>query len=316
MTKLSGALKVCVGVVLVLVACQSVHAAEAMKDSPLIKLPFSFGRGMENTPVIFNDTPLLIANYRPTGASPVGTYLSAVDLRTGQEVTRFGEGHSFVSAFVRGKELHVWASEYTEDWALSIYHFVSTDLKTWSRALAIPREGDEHLFNCSVCEDGKGGYVMAYESNLPVQFCFKFARSKDLVTWEKIPGLVFTGEKNEYSACPVLRYFAPYYYVIYLHTAVPGHKGWVSFMARSKDLVKWELTPKNPILEAGPGEGVNSSDVDLFEYQGNTYLYYATGDQATWGTLNVAMCPGPMKAFFEGYFPDKADLVTVSTKRE
>ena len=34
---------------------------------------------------------------------------------------------------------------------------------------------------------------MAYESNKPVQFCFKFARSTDLSQWEKLPGLVFTG---------------------------------------------------------------------------------------------------------------------------
>jgi len=303
-----------VGMFLVVLACQSTRAAE--KDSPLIKMPFSFGRGMENTPVLFQDRPLLVANYRPNGPSPVGTYLFLIDLRTGQELTRFGEGHSFVSAFVNGNRLHVFASEYTEDWAQSIYRFVSTDLKTWSRELAVPREGDEHLFNCSVCDDGHGGYLMAYESNLPVQFCFKFARSTDLATWEKIPGLVFTGENNEYSACPVLRYFAPYYYVIYLHAAIPGHKGWVSFMARSKDLVEWELSPKNPILEAGPGEGINNSDVDLFEYEGNTYVYYATGDQATWGALNVAMYPGPINAFYRSCFPDSADKVRVSTKRD
>jgi len=311
---MNDAMRLLVGMVLVVLACQLASAGE--EDSPLIKLPFSFGRGMENTPVLFDNRPLLVANYRPAGASPEGTYLYLIDLRTGQELTRFGEGHSFVSAFVRGNELHVFASEYTEDWAQSIYHFVSTGLKTWPRTLAIPREGVEHLFNCSVCEHGEGGYLMAYESNLPVQFCFKFARSADLVTWEKIPGLVFTGENNEYSACPVLRYFEPYYYVIYLHAAIPGHKGWVSFLARSKDLVAWELSPKNPILEAGPGEGINNSDVDLFEYEGNTYLYYATGDQATWGALNVAMYPGPMNVFYESCFPAKADMVRISTKRD
>jgi beta-xylosidase len=107
--------------------------------------------------------------------------------------------------------------------------------------------------------------------------------------WEKLPGLIFTGVNHEYSACPVIRYFAPYYYVIYLHAAVPGHRGWVSFLARSKDLAGWELSPFNPLLEAGLGEGINNSDVDLFEYEGNTYLYYATGNQHDWGALRVAM---------------------------
>ena len=39
---------------------------------------------------------------------------------------------------------------------------------------------------------------MAYESNKPVSFCFKFARSDDLAHWEKLPGLTFTGVNNEY----------------------------------------------------------------------------------------------------------------------
>jgi hypothetical protein len=72
---------------------------------------------------------------------------------------------------------------------------------------------------------------MAYESKLPAQFCFKFARSRDLVKWDKIPEPVFAGvDGTEYSICPVIRYVAPYDRVIYLHAAFPGHNGWVSFL--------------------------------------------------------------------------------------
>ncbi len=296
----------------------AVATAEEPK-TPLVKLPVNFGSAMENTPIVFNGQTLLALNHRDdtknnTDGYTKSMYLYLLDLCTGKEVARFGEGHSFVNAFVNGKELHVFASEGTNrDWFKSIYHFTSTDLKTWKRELAIPLEGDEHLFNCSVCRDDQG-YLMAYESNKPVTFCFKFARSKDLSKWEKVPGLTFTGEKNEYSACPVIRYFAPYYYVIYLHAAIPGHNGWVSFLARSKDLASWELSPTNPILEASPGEGVNNSDVDLFEWNGNTYLYYATGDQATWGSVRVAMYRGLMKNFFEERFPSGLPLVKISTQ--
>ena len=228
---------------------------------PLIKLPVTFGEAMENTPVIFGGRALLVLNRRDDTKNPSDEYTKTMylyirDLATGQEVARFGKGHSFVSAFVNGPEMHVFASEGTNrDWFKSIYHFVSTDLKTWKRELAIPLEGNQHLFNCSVCRDEQG-YVMAYELDKPVMFCFKFARSKDLSKWEKVPGLTFTGKNNEYSACPVIRYFAPYYYVIYLHEAIPGHKGWVPFMARSKDLATWQLSPLNPIMEAGAGEGL------------------------------------------------------------
>ena len=156
---------------------------------------------------------------------------------------------------------------------------------------------------------------MAYESDMPVQFCFKFARSKDLSKWEKIPGLVYTGEKHEYSACPMVRYLKPYYYVIYLHAPQKGHNGWISYISRTKDLENWELSPFNPILEATSGEGRNNSDVDVLEYEGRTYVYYATGDQETWGTVRVAMYDGPEKAFFDGYFPKDQSLTKLSTRQ-
>ncbi|MBI3851884.1 MAG: hypothetical protein HY298_16635 [Verrucomicrobia bacterium] len=287
----------------------------------LTKLPFAMGQAMENSPVIFNSRPLLVLNHRDdtkvnTDAYKRSMYLYIQDLVTGREVARFGEGHSFANAFVNGAELNVFASEGTDrDWFQSLYRFHSANLTNWQRELAIPQEGKEHLFNASVCRDDRG-YLIAYESDKPVQFCFKFARSGDLSRWEKIPGLVFTGVNNEYSACPVIRYFAPYYYVIYLHAAIPGHTGWVSFLARSKDLATWELSPFNPILEAGDGEGINNSDVDLLEYEGNTYLYYATGDQATWGALRVAQYAGPMKEFFANHFPEGVPLIKATAVRK
>ncbi len=308
------ALPLATGTLLATAGAQDVKA-------PLIKLPVTFGAAMENSPLVFGDRPLLALNYRDdaknnTDAYKASMYLFLRDLRTGQEIARFGEGHSFVSAFVNGPELNVFASEGTDrDWFQSIYRFTSTDLQTWRRELAIPQEGGEHLFNCSVSRDDQG-FLMAYESNQPVTFCFKFARSADLSRWEKIPGLVFAGQDGkEYSACPVIRYFAPYYYVIYLHAAIPSHNGWVSFLARSKDLADWELSPANPILEASPGEGINNSDVDMFEWEGNTYLYYATGDQATWGSVRVAMHAGPMRQFFEACFPAETATVRISARR-
>jgi len=290
----------------------------------LVKLPFAFsvvGRTpMENTPVLFQERLLLVSNYRPGGADAKGenAYLYIDDLATGQEVARFGQGHSFVSAFVNGSELDVFALAFTDFGRVmnstGIDRMTTTDLKNWKTQKVILPGNGEHLFNSSVCRDDKG-YIMAYESDKPVQFCFKFARSSDLSEWEKIPGLAFTGEKHEYSACPVIRYFKPYYYVIYLHAPLPGHNGWISYMARSKDLISWDLSPYNPILEAGPGEGNNNSDVDILGYKGKTYLYYATGDQETWGTVRVAMYDGTEKAFFESHFPSNVSMTTVLTKQ-
>ncbi|MEN6575107.1 MAG: hypothetical protein ABFD90_02100 [Phycisphaerales bacterium] len=285
----------------------------------LTKLPLAIAKAMENTPVIWNGRPLHILNRRDdtkngTDDYVKSMYLYAVDMDTGEEVARFAEGHSFANAYVNGPDLHVFASEGTNrDWFQSLYHFTTRDLKTWTREPAIEKEGDEHLFNASVCRDEQG-FVMAYESNKPVSFCFKFARSADLSKWEKIPGLIFTGVNHEYSACPALRYFSPYYYVIYLHNFIPGHKGYTPFLARSKDLADWELSPFNPILEAGPGEGINNSDVDLFEWEGKTYLTYATGDQATWGAVRIALYDGPMQEFFASHFPSGVPTVKADAR--
>lgn len=299
---------------------------QGAKKPELIKLPFAFSRTdrepMENTPVLFNSRLLMIANFRPSGGSNVNekdSYLYIDDLHTGEEILRFGSAHSFVSAFVNGSELNVFALDFTASgkvWEASgIDRFVTSDLKNWETEKVILPDGNENLFNNSVCRDDKG-YVMAYESDKPVKFCFKFARSKDLAKWDKISDLAYTGENNEYSACPVIRYFKPYYYVIYLHSPTPGHNGWITCMSRSKDLVNWELSPYNPVLEADEkkGEGINNSDVDILEYEGRTYLYYATGDQATWSTIRVAMYDGLMKPFYENHFPKGVVLRRISTK--
>lgn len=290
----------------------------------LIKLPFAFsdvGRTpMENTPFQLGSRLLIVANNRPGGGDAKGkdAYLYIDDLQTGKEVARFGQGHSFVSAYVNDNELNVFALEFTDFGRImnstGIDRLVSTDLKNWKTGKAILPEGGEHLFNSSVCRDDKG-YLMAYESDKPVQFCFKFARSTDLSKWEKISGLTFTGENHEYSACPVIRYFKPYYYVIYLHAPIEGRNGWISYLARSKDLADWELSPFNPILEAEAGEGKNNSDVDLLEHEGKTYLYYATGDQESWGTVRVAMFNGTEKAFFESHFPQNTKLTKITAKQ-
>ncbi len=312
-----------ISVFALIILLDPVYSQKLPERPVLTKLPFAFSQAsrtpMESTPVLFNSRLLLVSNNRPGGAEAKGddAYLYIDDLKSGIEVVRFGKGHSFVSAFVNGPELNVFSLEFTDFGRVmnstGIDRMTSNDLKNWKSEKVILPEGDEHLFNSSVCRDKKG-YLMAYESDKPVQFCFKFARSADLSKWDKINGLVFTGENHEYSACPVIRFFEPYYYVIYLHASTEGHKGWISYMARSSDLASWELSPYNPVLEAEPGEGINNSDVDILEYRDKTYLYYATGDQETWGTVRVAMFEGSEKTFFESHFPENIPLSKASAR--
>lgn len=291
----------------------------------LTKQPELFGKSLgETTPIVFRGRSLLVQCTLWGGPRPNPDDLVIVirDAATGEEVTRLGKRHGLASAFVEGETLHVFAAEGTpvqgeitgDNWFQNIYRFSTTDLKTWRRELAIGRSGAEHVLNSSICRDAQG-YLMAYDTDMPVQFCIKFARSKDLVKWQKIDGLVFAGVGGkEYSGCPVIRYCKPFYYIIYLHAAIPNHNGWVAFMARSKDLATWEISPKSPVLEAEKDEGINNSDVDMIELDGKTYVYYCTGDQATWANVKRAVYQGPMKEFFESYFPAGIETVKVDAR--
>ena len=68
------------------------------------------------------------------------------------------------------------------------------------------------------------------------------------------------------------------------------------------------------MLDPIPGEGINNTDADLFEYRGNTYVYYGTGNQATWGTIRVALYAGPMKEMFEAHFPSGVPTIKLDTR--
>jgi len=327
--------KVVAGICLVILTSHCVEAADppataAPPNPKLVKLPFAFpGSRMENTPVVYKGRPLLVLNYRSLKADEQETnsYLLIEDMTTGQELARFGMGFSFVSAFVNGDEMNVFGTVNTnKEWTKDVYRFWSTDLKTWKQELVMAREGDEHLFNSSVCRDDQG-YVMAFESNKPVKWSFHFARSKDLSHWEKVPGLEFADMGEQTAAGnPTIRYFAPYYYMVYgiWRWKGPGTRyeyllpetRYVTAVARSKDLVTWEVSPtRGPMLDPVPGEGINNTDADLFEFEGNTYIYYATGDQATWGTIRIAMYAGPMKEMLEAYFPAGAPTVQFDAKQ-
>ena len=59
---------------------------------------------------------------------------------------------------------------------------------------------------------------------------------------------------------------------------------------------------------------MNNSDVDLFEYEGNTYVFYATGDQQTWGTVRLAMFPASLQEFFTRCFPNGAATVRINAR--
>lgn len=282
---------------------QSILPAGPPRRAPssLTKERFEIPNMVEVSPVVWKGRPCILEGVRPAqGGGPQDHYLEVRDLDTRETMAKFGEGYGLPCAFVQGDTFYAFASRNEDrDWN-DVTMFWSNDLKTWKERVVV-RQDNEHLFNSSVCA-GPDGFVMAYETNDPKYpaFTIKFARSKDLMTWTKIPGAVFGADR--YTACPCIRYVDGFYYMVYLEHRRPR---WFfeSYVARSKDLSAWEVGAGNPVLTPDLGdEGVNASDVDILEWDGRTQLYYNVGDQMTWGKVKRAVYEGPLGNLLAGYF--------------
>lgn len=259
------------------------------------------GSVCEAAPIVWQGRLALMKCIRPaSGGTKSEYYITIEEAETGRPLARFAEGYSLASALVHQNALHVFAARFENDTWNDVTLFKSKDLQNWLKKPVLSQES-EHLFNTSVCPDGAGGFVMAYESDDPkfAPFTVKFARSADLQNWSKLPDAVFGTDR--YAACPCIRQSDGWYYLLYLEHRRPR---WFfeTWLARSRDLRSWELSPANPILVPELNDGINASDPDILEFGGCTYLYYSVGDQRTWSKLKRAVYPGPMPEFFRTCF--------------
>ncbi len=278
---------------------------------------------VETTPVVFQDR-LYRFEYVRSGyhANKTGeSYFRFVDVATGEYTPAFAQGYDLGCAFAEGETM--WAFGVDQWDGTKIVSFQSNDLKRWEShpALEAPTWG---LFNTSVCKAGDR-YVMAIEVGRPpevvgVPFTSRFAESKNLIDWKLMPAeCIFT--KERYSACPSIRYLDGLFYLIYLE-ALPG-PAYVSHIVRSKDLIRWEVSPLNPILAASEQDkeianikltegqkakikgalNRNNSDVDLCEFQGETIITYSWGNQNGTEFLAGAVYRGTLASFLKSFFP-------------
>ena len=263
----------------------------------------------EFTPFIWKGRLCMLECVRPAhGGDRSEYYLTIHDVESGKQMARFAEGYGLASALVNGESVYVFASRFENDNWNDVTLFQSSDLERWTDRVVIEQDVGEHLFNSSVCADSQG-FSMAYESNDPhyPAFTTKFARSRDLQTWTRLEETVFGSDR--YTACPCIRYVDGHYYLLYLERRSPLWR-FETFVARSKDLQRWQLSPSNPVLRPqGTDEGINTSDSDIIEWDGKTYVYYAVGDQRTWMNAKRLVFPGTLPEFFEGYFPRDAEAV-------
>jgi alpha-L-fucosidase len=230
-------------------------------------------RGMETTPVVFNNDLLY-----------VGTRLDSSGLR--MTVTRQSDATvlsdqlanmEFVSAIVDNGTLYVFGTTGSRT---QISVTSTTDLITWTpRTTVFTAPGRRHVFNTSVTQS-PSGFVMAYEFCDPRMVCFNagFLQSTDLLHWSAIGGVYKVGY---YTACPTIRYVNGYYHLFYL-SAYPSTNGltYATNVSRSADLLNWQFSRTTVLSPLDGGDtAMNASDMDLVEFNGKVRILYSNISQ-------------------------------------
>jgi len=280
---------------------------------------------VETTPIVWRGRlyrfEYVRSNYKPntTGDS----YFRFIDVATGEPTPAFAAGWHLGSAYAEGEGVYVYGVNAWGGTEIRVWW--SENLKTWSSQTALSLPGWQ-IYNTSVCK-GAGRYVMALEIGAPPEetgqgFTMRFAESSDLLNWKLTPPeCVFS--KDRYTACPALRFLDGFYYMIYLE-AKPGPT-YEPYIVRSADLVHWESSPFNPIMQFSPQDkiianprltaeereriagavNINNSDVDLCEFKGKVVINYSWGNQQGVEHLAEAVYDGTLASFLRGWFPER-----------
>ena len=229
----------------------------------------------------------------------------------------FADGHEFGSAFVHDGTMIVTGTHGRD----SVNLFESTNLRDWtSRPVLAP--GRYGVFNTSLCRTATD-FVLMFEIDRPteeagVAFTARFLRSPDLETWTLTPPDCHYA-KDRYTAPHCLRWLDGWFYDFYLE----AHQGYEMRVVRSRDLVRWEPSPLNPVLRASADDrrlahsrftetqrrriadaaDLNNSDIDFCEWQGRLVLTYSWGNQLGVEHLAEAVYDGTQSQFLRGWFP-------------
>ncbi len=292
-------------VFVLLVGCQHDETQAPPGTHPRItKLGIYQADGGEATPVVFNDKLLLVSSVRT--ARPETFSIRISEMMTNTTVAEFPTEGCCISAVVHGGELYIFMSMGLDSSARMppgnrVEMIKSADLITWSDPITVIQAPSyQAIYNTSVTET-PDGFVMSYdvsETGLR-DYSERFMYSANLLSWSPI-GSVFS--PDQYTSAATIRYLDGYYYLFHLRHMNPY---FVNFVARSTDLQNWEKqrsqhAPMSPI--GTPAEGICTSDLDMIEYQGKTYMVYLTGDQLTWGTQNAAVFDGALAEYLALFF--------------
>lgn len=250
----------------------------------------------ESQPFVWNGQLKYILNWRfsaGAGNNAPGASIRIYDFNTKALEHEFGQNLILSTILVDNGTAYVysvnkWASANT-----SIVLSTSTDLVNWTNQTVY--SGDK-IFNTSVSKTPTG-YVMAYETFNGNNLSTQFLVSTDLINWTHAGSIL---EDNQDASCPTIRFINGKYYVWYL-VRYNFQPYYITKIARSSDLVTWEISPK-VFLAPTISELTNNSDMDLVEFNGQVYIFYNSGDQNSQFWITYATYSGTLQNLVDYYF--------------
>ena len=298
---------------------QTVAAEPARPKPPIIIKKGTLGLDLcESTPFVFKAKVYRLEWFRN------GSVLRIMDRDAGQEISRFGAKHRFPCAYAEGDTVYVAATKETQEWTGdTLTLFTSKDLTNWSERIIFKHPQGKPFCNTSLCK-ADDRFVMSYEQN-ENGFHAQFLESKDLLSWTMLPNEQ-RHNLGRYNAPHCLRWHQGWFYLFYLEAGKP--RGYEQYITRSRDLIRWEPSPLNPVLAASPedhlvlnqklteadrskvakAQDLNNSDIDFCEYQGRLIINYSWGNQQGVEFLAEAEFDGTPEQFLTGWFPEETSL--------
>lgn len=264
------------------------------------------GSFAETTPITFNNQVIDLAyNHMPVEISMFNL------TGTTQYPSLNTNGYACGSAMTYNNTVYSLQSFYPDltgatPYGNSVTVTSTTDLINWTVPQTILQADSTFTYgNTTMTWDGRQ-FVLAHDTRetYDVTWGIKTMTSPDMIHWTSI-GSKF--QENGYASTPTMRYLNGKYYMFYTAPVYDVAKTQcVVRVARSTDLVNWEMQNKNQaVIVPIAQEGLCASDMDLTELNGVTYMVYAYGDQGNGpneGGIDSATYQGTLQQFAEHFF--------------
>lgn len=301
-----------------------------MKKCGTLKVDF-----VESTPIVWNDRLIRFEWVRNDQWSSQGLvkrehgYYHFVDMETEEEVgAPFGLDHSFGACYAEDGKMYVIGGRGRGGGNI-LDLFWSEDLINWQEKEVLRFDEDVKTYNTSICKAEDNEYALAIEIGGPSPlvgrpFTIIFAKSTNIMDWELLDPTVHVFSRERYTACPSIRYFDGFYYMVYLE-GLPELR-WAPYIVRTKDFKVFEIGLINPFMMFDDDDKIiihperftdeeiervlnavdcNNSDVDFCEYKGKTVILYSWGNQHGVEFLAMAEYDGTLKEFLTSFFPEQ-----------